>query len=1149
MSKKSKKEFKIKDCKDDEIFNPDTGRCVKKTGPIGKKLLEKQKQNDEFAQIFRPTLKNVIVPVKTDIKPYILYDIDSLRKELKNHIHENENGDEIKCIDDTCEVYTNFDRISKIAIPIHMHEDDKGNKYKCLNEACEIYERDYLSKIAKEPDYDTMKIQLKYFADRFSLVKDKIKIIDYNDIVDKIVAKYKDPEILKYIILLYLGQYSLSFIEFYNKFLNNTEEFVNMMKFRKDLADLYKNFENQDYNDIKNSISELKESNPVYAEKLNIVLEKLINKKILVKFIKAFLKQTEETFNDFYDNFIKDIRIKIKPEVDEEVTEIPLENIEIIDESKKPRKHILSTEELQNKIFMYSILPWLPTNIKSIYISEVDTNINKYIIKILPPINIDGKDWYKVNKKYYELQSDPNYTKIQNGDVLNFINLDGQIEVNFRIAYEPKEKKEDFIFQNEQIYTKEIQYLEKRNKTVETKLQDILKEPISFDTIKIGTQILKDFLKDKVNDEYIKKIIDSLSKSTSNINEFATKLGELAIYLNPVLNNITYGIFKNKLEMGYYKPEDLLSLSKEDKLPEIFGKDGVLDQQQNAEKYFKNSLSDFVFDFIESIFMYRNVHTKYKPKNKLLNNTVNFSLPNWIDECNKNIIIKIRSVLKFIKDNVYDIKRIYEILTEYKDIKNPIYSALILQILNTKDRITVIKIIDDFLKINIDPTITNDVKINDYGYYITYIENDIPYCLKIFDVLDRIEKKDLKNPFTGNVFSKDFLNKIEVYKEFRKKDIYKDFDIQNKVESKKNSLTPGLLNFIRMDINRMRDIQTTPIKMIFNPDNNTIHYEILNLSPTTNFTEIIRAYKKRMSDIKKIKKDLESELKVIKNFNVINEKFRRQIQELEEDSKKLKLKSAIKEIKNKIVEKKSFIKKTKQEDEDNIQKTLDLLEKETNDITNSYNFLSKELLKNDSGNSIIPEEENEEENEEDDNLFLENSLDGCNLSIQDGSIKTENIEDGDNINTDDVDIEDDVNTDDFDMEDEVNKDDVDKLDMEDEINIDDLDMEDGVDADGKESIISYTSDDSGNSVLSKYSDYQNLIDDSKYNFGEHKMFCKHCFETIKNKNDCVKSVLWNGIGTDIVLFCDTHCVDNFNWKKFKCKKHKRKSPKKSKKIM
>ena len=96
--------------------------------------------------------------------------------------------------------------------------------------------------------------------------------------------------------------------------------------------------------------------------------------------------------------------------------------------------------------------------------------------------------------------------------------------------------------------------------------------------------------------------------------------------------------------------------------------------------------------------------------------------------------------------------------------------------------------------------------------------------------------------------------------------------------------------------------------------------------------------------------------------------------------------------------------------------------------------------------------------------------------------------------------------------------------------------------------ISLYSDDGNNSVGTKYSDYQSIIDDSRYEFGDYKMYCKHCFETIKSANDCVKSVLWNGEGCDIVLFCNTECVDNFDWKKYKCRKRRRRSIRKSRSL-
>ena len=51
--------------------------------------------------------------------------------------------------------------------------------------------------------------------------------------------------------------------------------------------------------------------------------------------------------------------------------------------------------------------------------------------------------------------------------------------------------------------------------------------------------------------------------------------------------------------------------------------------------------------------------------------------------------------------------------------------------------------------------------------------------------------------------------------------------------------------------------------------------------------------------------------------------------------------------------------------------------------------------------------------------------------------------------------------------------------------------------------------------------------------------CKYCSNDIVNKK--YKSILWNGKGIDNVAFCSIKCIENFDWKKYKCKIKKKKN--------
>jgi hypothetical protein len=76
---KSKKEIKGNECPDDKILNPQTNRCVSKTGAIGKKiLLELLNENKN-----KPKKETPVSKSKND---YIIYDDDLVFKKLNNEV-------------------------------------------------------------------------------------------------------------------------------------------------------------------------------------------------------------------------------------------------------------------------------------------------------------------------------------------------------------------------------------------------------------------------------------------------------------------------------------------------------------------------------------------------------------------------------------------------------------------------------------------------------------------------------------------------------------------------------------------------------------------------------------------------------------------------------------------------------------------------------------------------------------------------------------------------------------------------------------------------------------------------------------------------------------------------------------------------------
>ena len=79
----------------------------------------------------------------------------------------------------------------------------------------------------------------------------------------------------------------------------------------------------------------------------------------------------------------------------------------------------------------------------------------------------------------------------------------------------------------------------------------------------------------------------------------------------------------------------------------------------------------------------------------------------------------------------------------------------------------------------------------------------------------------------------------------------------------------------------------------------------------------------------------------------------------------------------------------------------------------------------------------------------------------------------------------------------------------------------------------YTIDDTDDDSVIEMSDFEYDLDSII------PETCKHCSNDITDKK--YKSILWNGKGIDNVAFCSMKCIENFDWKKYKCKIKKKKN--------
>ena len=703
-------------------------------------------------------------------------------------------------------------------------------------------EREYLAALLKEEDYNILKVQLNYFSNIFTdeklvktgqcskcsakitftnplnsgsktkcpyckvdfIVETKNKDIDvsYKKIIKSILTKYDNMETIKYIIKLFLNQYALTLKDFYDKFLTDPTKFSELKQLRKLFLKIIKNtnlekgLDENTLESIRLQLKEFKEKYPRYNDKYRTIYETInktgnillsftktpelpktegVREEILSplsiiitdfdinltsKFIKEFLDQSHQDLHEFYKEFMTDDMIKAKINKYKGIIYVPPEK-QIIIPKYTVDDTINMNVDLQNCISMYSMLPWIPEKIKRIYICKVDIDISNYIVKLGVPLNIEGEDWYRVSKKYYNLQCDTNYYKKQIGNVLNFFNKKtDELVINFKIGYEVEstgkksKNKINIIIQDEELYKREIEYINKKNKTPQQKINEMLDRPVNTDIKDKAFKNLQNlFVIERNNgietiatNKYIKDLVDEIDSQTNTLGEFVKKLSEIAVYLSRSLDAITFGLFKTNIELNLYEPKDLLNLTQKEKLPEVFGDNFMFegDKEKIQDEINKNllaSLNEFGENFVDNLYISMNPYTNFKPRN------IN------------NVGYRFR----------YDFKN------------------------NIKD-----------WRLDCENKLTN-VDKNSLGLYISYTDNAKKYCLNIKDIIKNFNKKDFTNPFTGNIFTNDFITTINKYNKYTVEPEIVNLNVPI-ISSVEDSLTPGLLDFIRADIIRMSDL-------------------------------------------------------------------------------------------------------------------------------------------------------------------------------------------------------------------------------------------------------------------------------------------------------------------------------------------------------
>lgn len=291
-----------------------------------------------------------------------------------------------------------------------------------------------------------------------------------------------------------------------------------------------------------------------------------------------------------------------------------------------------------NCIRKYNDYKWLDGKVLRLWIAAVPGQkaINKkYILPHIEPINYDGIVWYPANNKFKVLQCLAT-SRIQNGNILE-LNLNNK-KYEFMIAYtvhgsyyrlrkygEPigavnhKNKRyyvlsptikdqilpvskyiDAFIIQNTELFKDETQYMTDMEKNKKEKIAALLEDYVDPNSLNVAYHYLSDSLLRIAPNVFdygskISKLIPEYIKTTVNaVLEHEPKDKNKDLF-TAIANIVTYlelpqaQIFRKRIEQRYYTPYNLILLSPEDKLPEIFGNPKVSKKDKEKMTHFITS--------------------------------------------------------------------------------------------------------------------------------------------------------------------------------------------------------------------------------------------------------------------------------------------------------------------------------------------------------------------------------------------------------------------------------------------------------------------------------------------------------------------------------------------------------------------------------
>ena len=352
----------------------------------------------------------------------------------------------------------------------------------------------------------------------------------------------------------------------------------------------------------------------------------------------------------------KPVKVPLDPKDKKVVIELDFDGniIEKIPPVLKPKPKFPIVTEEKIKITQYKgcfrdqrDIPWLKEmpwieNVKKTFIApppnESKDLISEYCF-LKEKVQIGRTNWYPVKRNFSSLMC--NSFRTHDGKVLT-AKINSGKEVRMQIAYLTTSDK--FIIQDDEVFSAERKYIYQKNLTRGKEIEQMLNSKVNKNTEQLTRIRLSEILKkvapeikdyESPETKYITDAVKKMVETSVSAKDLFRQLANIQVYLEN-----TNRVFAFRVKEAYYTPQILVTLTQEEKLPELFD-----DPETTEDKILlitstiNREISNFIQRMGESMYQKEYV-TENVPLNPSRIVPARYNLKKWKNGCTNKDDVK-----------------------------------------------------------------------------------------------------------------------------------------------------------------------------------------------------------------------------------------------------------------------------------------------------------------------------------------------------------------------------------------------------------------------------------------------------------------------------------------------------------------------------